>query len=563
MSVLCKYPVFAVAGLLGLCGSAFAAPAISPADHDALQDQQKALLEQAKQQRLSLENSTTLTIPNVTASTEKDAVCFPIQRLVFHGADALSTAERNTIQQRYQNRCLDLATIHNAVKETTNAYLTRGFITSQAYLQEQDLSGGTLIISVSEGKIEAIRMEGETPLAIRMAFPGLEGHRLNLRDIEQGMEQLNRLPSQQVAIDIQPGKHAGSSIVYLRRTTQSHPVTLSLSTDNSGQKSTGREQLSTSLTIDNPLRLADRWWLTASRDSAFGHSYGSKALSGGMSLPYGYWTLGYQYAWNDFFQPLPIGDSAYRYEGQSNTHRLSLNRTLYRDGKQKLAIDSALSRRRTENRMANQRLDVSSPTVSSASIGLSYSTTLAGGYFTLNPTLSHGLRSWGATDDTGSNSGLPRSEFRKFGISSSYFYPLTPSLYFLTSLYGQTTPDNLYTSERISLGGEYSVRGFKEQTLTGNRGFYWRNELNWQVATLPLLGDIAVTTALDSGWVAGKTGQVDGGNMTGASVGLSASSRWLSQSVSFGVPLHYPGKLHPDNAVVYWQVTLPVTTFFN
>ncbi|GKW17469.1 peptide transporter [Pectobacterium carotovorum subsp. carotovorum] len=560
---MCKTLSFISLIFLSLSSSAFAATTISPTDRDALELQQKALLEQAKQQRLSLENSTILTIPTVSAPTAKDAVCFPIQHIAFQDADALSMKDRATIQQRYQNRCLDLATIHNVVRETTNAYLNRGFVTSQAYLQEQDLSGGTLIISVSEGKIEAIRIDGETPLAIKMAFPGLEGRILNLRDIEQGMEQLNRLPSQQVAIDIQPGKQAGSSIVYLKRTTQSRPVTVSLSADNSGQKSTGREQLSTHFTLDNPLRLADRWWLTASRDSAFSHSYGSKALSGGMSLPYGYWTLGYQYAWNDFFQPIPIGSSAYRYEGQSNTHRLSLNRTLYRDGKQKLALDSALSRRRTENRMAGERLGISSPTVSSASIGLSYSTTLAGGYFTLNPMLSHGLRSWGATDDTKENRGLPRSEFRKFSVSSSYFYPLAPSLTFLTSLYGQTTPDNLYTSERISLGGEYSVRGFKEQTLTGNRGFYWRNEVNWQFTTLPLLGDIALTTAVDSGWIAGKTGKVDGGNMTGASIGLSASSRWVSQSVSLGVPLYFPDDLHPDNAVVYWQVSLPVTALLD
>ncbi|WP_240618616.1 ShlB/FhaC/HecB family hemolysin secretion/activation protein [Pectobacterium punjabense] len=398
---------------MSLSSSTFAATAISPTDRDALELQQKSLLEQAKQQRLSLENSTTLTIPAVTAPTTRDAVCFPIQKVVFHDAESLPAKDRTAIQQRYQSRCLDLATIHNAVRETTNAYLNRGFVTSQAYLQEQDLSGGTLIISVSEGKIEAIRMEGETPLAIKMAFPRLEGHILNLRDIEQGMEQLNRLPSQQVAIDIQPGKQAGSSIVYLKRTTQARPVTLSLSADNSGQKNTGREQLSTRLTLDNPLRLADRWWFTASRDSAFSHNYGSKALSGGMSLPYGYWTLGYQYAWNDFFQPIPIGSSAYRYEGQSNTHRLSLNRTLYRDGKQKLALDGALSRRRTENRMAGERLEVSSPTVSSASLGLSYSTTLVGGYFTLNPMLSHGLRSWGATDDTKENSSYQKKYSRE------------------------------------------------------------------------------------------------------------------------------------------------------
>ncbi|MEH0833610.1 ShlB/FhaC/HecB family hemolysin secretion/activation protein [Pectobacterium cacticida] len=234
-----------------------------------------------------MENSTTLTIPTVAPLTTEDAVCFPIQRIIFRGASALATKDRVAIQQRYQHRCLNLTAVHNVVRETTNAYLTRGFITSQAYLQEQDLSSGTLIISVSEGKIEAIRLEGETSLALNMAFPGLEGRILNLRDIEQGMGQLNRLPSQQVAIDIQPGKQAGSSIVYLKRTTRARPVTLSLSTDNSGQKSTGREQLSTLLTVDNPLRLADRWWLTASRDSAFSHHYGSKALSGGMSLPYG------------------------------------------------------------------------------------------------------------------------------------------------------------------------------------------------------------------------------------------------------------------------------------
>ncbi|MEI7197384.1 hypothetical protein [Pectobacterium versatile] len=63
---------------MSVSSSAFAATAISPTDRDALELQQKALLEQAKQQRLSLENNTNLTIPTVTEPTVKDAVCFPI-----------------------------------------------------------------------------------------------------------------------------------------------------------------------------------------------------------------------------------------------------------------------------------------------------------------------------------------------------------------------------------------------------------------------------------------------------------------------------------------------------
>ncbi|MCG8155936.1 ShlB/FhaC/HecB family hemolysin secretion/activation protein [Brenneria goodwinii] len=553
---MCKYRTLLGLLLLFVVSPSLAIDDVTPADRNTLELRQKALLEQNKQQRKALENAVQIGEP-AALPVNADGPCFPIHNIAFNGAVHLSSHDKSALQQRYQDRCLDLAAISNAVRETTNLYLSRGYLTSQAYLQEQDLASGTLTISVSEGRLESIQLEGETPLALNMAFPGLTGRILNLRDLEQGMEQLNRLPSQQITIDIQPGKQPGSSIAVLRRTTRALPVELSISADNSGQKSTGREQLSASLAFDNPLRLADRWWLTASRDSAFSHRYGSHALSSGLSLPYGYWTLAYQYAWNDFFQPIPIGNNAYRYTGQSATHRLSINNTLYRDGKQKLALEGALNRRRTENRLAGERLDVSSPTLSSVSGGLNYSATLAGGYFTLNPIASHGLHAWGATDETGTHHGTPRVAFRKFSLSGSYFYPLTPSLYFLTSAYGQTTPDNLYSSERISLGGEYSVRGFKEQTLTGNRGLYWRNELNWQFAALPLLGNLAFTAALDSGWISGKAGKVDG-----ASLGLSAASHWTNQSISLGVPLHFPHELHPDNAVLYWQVNLPVSAFF-
>lgn len=109
-----------------------------------------------------------------------------------------------------------------------------------------------------------------------------------------------------------------------------------------------------------------------------------------------------------------------------------------------------------------QRLTNSSVTVASLFTGLNYSRTLDGGYLTLTPAVSHGLRGLGATRDEPAAPYAARSEFRKLSLSASYFYPLTPSLYYLTSAYGQTSIDNLYSSERISFGGQYSVRGFKE-----------------------------------------------------------------------------------------------------
>ncbi|MCT6838707.1 MAG: hypothetical protein M3036_13765, partial [Bifidobacteriales bacterium] len=46
-----------------------------------------------------------------------------------------------------------------------------------------------------------------------MAFPGLKGHILNLRDLEEGVEQMNRLPHFGAQMKISPGTKPGTSRV--------------------------------------------------------------------------------------------------------------------------------------------------------------------------------------------------------------------------------------------------------------------------------------------------------------------------------------------------------------
>lgn len=538
---------------LGLSGLAQAASTLNPADQDIIERRQKDLLEQAQQQRDDLQNTADLPTLPLPAPDTENKTCHHVNRIVFQGAEHLSWSVKDKLASSYQGRCLTLSRINNLVRETTNAYLQRGYVTSQAWLPEQDITGGELTVAVSEGRIEGISLDGKETLALKMAFPGRVGNVLNLRDIEQGMEQINRLPSQQVAIDIQPGKRPGYSSVVLRRTATRLPVSLSFGADNSGQKSTGTGQMNAGVVLDNPLRLADQWSLSASRDNEFHHDRRSRSLNGGVTLPYGYWLFSYQVAWNDFYQQVPIQAAHYRYQGNAVVQRLGVNHTLLRDGQQKLALDLGLSRRRTENRLAGQRLTNSSVTVASLSAGLNYSRTLGGGYLTLNPTVSHGLRGLGATRDEPAAPYAARSEFRKLSLSASYFYPLTPSLYYLTSTYGQTSADNLYSSERISLGGQYSVRGFKEQYLTGNRGTYWRNELNWQLGTAPVIGEVSLTSALDGGWLRSELHQVDGGSVAGAALGLAMNNKGFNQSFTVGKPLIYPASLQPDRWVAYWQ----------
>ncbi|NIC28583.1 POTRA domain-containing protein [Serratia plymuthica] len=179
-----------------------AAEIASPVDRDSITQQQKTLLEQAQQQREALQNNVALPALPLPVASAGEETCHNVQRIVFQGAEHLSWSVKEKLANPYQGRCLTLNHINRLVRETTNAYLQRGYITSQAFLQDQDIAGGTLIISANEGRVESITLDGENTLALRMAFPGRVDEVLNLRDIEQGMEQLNRLPSQQVSIDI-------------------------------------------------------------------------------------------------------------------------------------------------------------------------------------------------------------------------------------------------------------------------------------------------------------------------------------------------------------------------
>ena len=154
------------------------------------------------------------------------------------------------------------------------------------------------------------------------AFPGLEGHILNLRDIEQGMEQINRTRATPVQIEIQPGEKPGGSIVNLTATAE-RPLLLSMSVDNSGQKSTGSGQINAGLTGNNLLGLADRWFVSGGRSSAFSNAKDAQNVAAGVSIPYGYTLFDYSYSWNNYLSTLDNHGWIWRSSGDTETHRLN------------------------------------------------------------------------------------------------------------------------------------------------------------------------------------------------------------------------------------------------
>lgn len=542
--------------LLALSQPVLAAP-LSPADRSSIEQQQQQLLLHNQQQRESLERAVPLIRPS---QPEQPALtsgpCFTINRIVLDGATLIDARRQRNLLAPWLGQCLDMARINKLTNSVSDWYIRRGYITSRVFLTEQDLRSGELRLGILEGKLEKIRMDGAPERELNMVFPGLEGKILNLRDIEQGMEQINRTRTTPVQIEILPGTQQGWSVVHLTATPE-FPLSASASFDNSGQKSTGVGQINGGLTGNNLLGLADSWFVSGGRSSAFSHAKDAQNFAAGVSVPWGYSLLDYSYSWNNYLSTIDNNGYLWRSSGDTETHRVNLSHVLFRNGDIKTGVSLGLSHRSNHNYLDDVLLESSSRKLTSLLFGLNHTQKIFGGVATFNPTFSRGMPWLGAESDDSKNGDLPKAQFRKWSLNASFQRPVADNLWWLASAYGQWSPDRLYGSERMTIGGESSVRGFKEQTISGDNGAWWRNELNHTLFTLPVIGQVSALAALDGGWLhSDRLDRYSAGTLWGTAAGLSTANGHVSSSFTVGLPLVYPDWLGPDHVTVYYRVAV-------
>ncbi|AYP22832.1 ShlB/FhaC/HecB family hemolysin secretion/activation protein [Pantoea agglomerans] len=531
-----------------------AAP-VTPGDLDVIQNQQQQRLQQDQQQRDALTQAHQVELQK-TESAPASGPCFEINQISLQQASLITPDTQKRLVAPYINQCLSLDRINQLVRAISEWYVQRGYITSRAFLTEQNLSHGTLNITVLEGKLEAIHLQGASARQLNMAFPTRAGRILNLRDIEQGMEQINRLRTTPVQIEIIPSTQPGYSIVNLTSTPE-FPLTLGLNMDNSGQRSTGIGQLSASLVGNDLLGVADRWFVSGGRSSAFSDWRDAQNFQAGVSVPYGYGLLDYSYSWSNYHSRFNANSFDWYSNGDNISNRLSGSWVLFRNGQIKTGLQVGLNHYVSHNWLNETLLQSSSRKLTSLQIGFNHTQKIAGGVATLNPMLSRGMPWFDAESDKGKSDDFPKAEFRKWSVSSSYQRPVTQKMWWLSSFYAQWSPDRLYGSERLTIGGENSVRGYKEQYLSGDVGGYLRNELNYSLFTLPAIGEVSTTLALDGGWLqSDKQDRYAAGTLWGSSLGLGTRNAHVSTQLSLGIPVSYPNYLAPDRLSVYARVGL-------
>lgn len=190
-------------------------------------------------------------VKNTSKPKPKDGACRVIQSIRLEGHPDAMGLQPQEVLNAYLGQCLVAEEINVLLGELNRWYQRRGWTTTRVYASEQDLSGGELILRVIAGRIEGYRYnDKETDDRLTYAFPQDAGAYLNLRDLEQGLENLNRVPSQEAKFQLHPGLEPGTSVVVVELTEKPRTRWTEM-IDNSGNASMGHWRSNTELAIDN------------------------------------------------------------------------------------------------------------------------------------------------------------------------------------------------------------------------------------------------------------------------------------------------------------------------
>lgn len=581
MKIAKRLTALPITALVSLAVHAQQAP--TPADQAAAAKANAEQDRQAQQQWEAQQRAVTVRAPSVRSEVPKveaypalptETPCFRIDRFTLdvpaslpdaakaQGASALPMdrfAFAREWLNHYEGQCVGKQGIDVLIKGLSQAILARGYVTTRVLIPEQDLSTGTLKLSLIPGMIRHVRFADEKLRGTwKTAFPTRDGEVLNLRDLEQGLEQMKRVSSQDVSMQIVPGALPGESDVVLD-VKRSKPWTVVASIDNSGTRATGKLQGNLSVGIDNPLGLNDMLNVGVSQDLEFGDKrLGSHGWNGFYTIPWGYWTATLSASTNTYYQQIAGVNQTFIASGNSKTVDFKLARVLARSQNDVFGGYFRLSRRFGQSFIEDTEISQQRRNNTIIELGVTDRHYFDGAQFDGSAAYRQGVGGFGAQDDM--LAAGPTYRFKMAVLDANLSVPFVISkqpFRYVGTFHGQYTGNTLYYLDDMTIGSRYTVRGFDGETmLASSRGFYWRNELQMPIGQTGQ----AIYAGLDYGRVWGPQPiALVGTQLAGAVIGVKGSigTRFGAYAYDLfaGTPIYKPSGFPTARVTFGFQLT--------
>lgn len=486
----------------------------------------------------------------IDVPSDKNGTFFYIKQIQLDGVPK-ELSFLSKIARKHEQKYVTVSDITNIRNAFQRKLLDKGYVTSQVYIPEQNLNAGTLQFMVMPGRVEDIQYSDSSAHGPwRTAFPVRPGDILNIRDVEQGLEQMKRVSSQSVTMKLLPGTSVGTSIIELS-IKQDKPVHGSISFDNSGLESTGVYQGSFTSSFDQVFRANDTFTLSLSGDlSGSGNIKGTRAASLNYVIPHGKDTFSLSFSKSRYHQTIQSNPYDFTYSGKSTTMKAKWNHVWSRTQREKRAFDISISTRHNHRFINDMEIPVQALRTTSMEFGVSNRKYIGNATLYSRLGFQWGIGALGAQPEHKASvaMGGPTSRYHMWLVDVDYRKPFVMGhrpASFTSSFHGQWVQGGkrLYSVDTINIGNRYSIYGFDgEYTLMGDSGWYVRNEVS---SVIPRL-NTEVYLGFDVGAVYGKsTESLVGKTIAGTALGVRGNyASGLLFDAFVSTPLYKPQGYH-------------------
>ena len=417
-----------------------------------------------------------------------------VDRFDFVGNNSISSDVLRKEISNFSGKQLNFGDLMQVVETVEARYKRDGYFLAQGSLPPQKIRNGVVEITINEGLLGEVRLEGESRIAPEVVYGYLDhlskGKPLTLPTLERQILLVNELSGAQATLDLQAGESNGTSDVVLMQ--KADPLANpKLELNNYGAPSTGEYRGGFSLDLNSPFLQGEHVSFNAMNSDTQGlASYGLRTDwpigSDGVhllaALSRAQYSLGAAFASlkaSGTADSLHVG-SSYPYM-RSRVHNV------------RLQADAEVNQLRDEFQSTNTVLDKTSQAIS-LSLDSDWSDESAGANSRANATLKSGKLNLGTaahTQDTGANGLNTEGTFNKINLTLQHSKVLGGSWSASGLLMVQWADKNLDSSEKLSLGGPTSLPGYASGDGNADSGYQLKATVRRQMGNQVLLGAYA------------------------------------------------------------------------
>lgn len=242
---------FLVAGIIGLfvvtpaSASLILPPAVDPGVIQQRQIETERLRRELEQQQRQIveEPVQQEPVPEPAPLTREEALAvrFIVNEIRFSDSEVFLDEELVAMASEFQGREVDLAELRKLVVIVDEAYRAKGVVTAKALIPAQDISEGIVHITLVEGRLGKVSVEGNDSTRTRYVINrvGLKSNDfMDIGKLEAALIRFNRTNDSQLRAELKPGEQfATTDLRVLMTEPPRHELRLTL--DNMGSEATG------------------------------------------------------------------------------------------------------------------------------------------------------------------------------------------------------------------------------------------------------------------------------------------------------------------------------------